>query len=94
MLHSQLSDCLAASNHSLTSPTKTVYWVGQCSVEQVKALIATMHSELKTMLDDANQFEYLTSQEGCEQLASHVEHVSQLNQQAKMLLCLASLPTG
>lgn len=93
-LHTQLSDCLAVRNHSLTSPPETAQWIGQCSVRQVKVLIATMHSELEAMLNDAIQFEHLTEQEGYEQLANHVNHVRQLNQQAKTLLCLASLPTG
>jgi len=69
-------------------------WIGQCSVSQVKTLIATMHNELEAMLKDANQFEHLTEQEGYEQLANHVEHVCQLNQQANTLLYLTSLPTG
>ncbi len=93
-LHTQLSDCLAASSHSLTSSSKTTQWIGQCSAGQVKTMMATMHSELETMLNDANQFEHLTEQKGYEQLANHVAHVCQLNQQAKTLLCLALLPTG
>lgn len=93
-LYTQLSDCLTASSYSLTSSSKTTQWIGQCSVSQVKTLMATMHSELEAMLRDANQFEHLTEQEGYERLANHVAHVCQLNQQAKTLLCLASLPTG
>lgn len=93
-LHTQLSDCLAVHNHSLPSSPETAQWIGQCSVRQVKTLIATMHNELEALLNDANQFERLTKREGYEQLATHVNHVRHLNQQAKTLLCLASLPTG
>ncbi len=93
-LYTQLNDCLVASNHSLTSSSETTQRIGQCTTSQVKALIATMLSELEAMLSDANQFEHLTEQEGYERLADHVDHVRQLNQQAKTLVCLASLPTG
>lgn len=93
-LHTQLSVCLAVSSHSLTSSAETTQWIGQCSVSQVKTLMATMHSELEAMLNDANQFEHLTEQEGRERLANHVEHVCQLNQQAMTLLYLASIQTG
>jgi hypothetical protein len=93
-LYTQLNDCLVASNHSLTSSPEVTGWIGQCSVSQVKTLTAAMHSELEAMLNDANQFEQLTEQAGFEQLASHVDHVYQLNQQAKTLLYLTSLPAG
>jgi hypothetical protein len=68
--------------------------VGQCRIDQINTLLIAMHSELEMMLNDADRFEHLDTQEGYDQLTVHVVHLKQLNQQAQILLCLASLPTG
>lgn len=93
-LHAQLTDCLLAHAYSPVASAEAIRWIGQCDVDQVKTLLATMHHELEVMLNDANQFDHITKHEGYEQLTTHVAHVEQLNQQAKTLLHLMSLPIG
>ncbi|QJD79957.1 hypothetical protein [Spirosoma rhododendri] len=93
-LYNQLSNCLAASAHSPVISAQDPPWVGNCRTTQIKALLSTMHNELEIMLNDADRFENLNTKEGYAQLAIHVTHLRQLNEQAQILLCLASLPTG
>lgn len=93
-LYNQLSACLVTSARQPTSSAPVIPWVGQCHTDQINALLVTMHNELESMLNDADRFEQLNTQEGYAQLAVHITHIKQLNQQAQVLLCLASLPTG
>lgn len=93
-LHAQLRDSLLAHAHTPVSSPEATRWIGQCDTHQMNALLATMHSELEAMLNDANQFNHITRHEGYARLTTHVDHVAQLNQQAKALLYLTSLPIG
>ncbi|GAB3896331.1 hypothetical protein [Spirosoma agri] len=78
-----------------TSAANAVSYVGQCPVNAVITLQATMTRELKRLSNDIEQCDTRTkSIASFDQLKSHTMRLKQLNHQAQTRLYLATLPAS
>lgn len=84
-------------NHIDLSVKQSSIYVGQCSVDQLKSLMCTMQRELQQLVEQVGDIDAVgqkPDKTDYKTITGHTTILKRLNEEAKIKLCLVSLPAS